>query len=361
MTFETGHPWITFKDPCNVRNPQDHAGVIHNSNLCTEITLNNSDDETAVCNLGSINLVKMIADQKIDGEKLRSTVHTAMQAKNANMRHRPVGLGLMGYQDALYEMDIRFDSESHLDFADEVMEKISYYAIECSALIAAEKGRYESYAGSNGSGVFFPTRTVNWYQSADEDDWSKLKALVKKNGMRNSNCLAIAPTATISNIVGVQPRFICVINNYLANDLRRLALWEQGLINKIKTADGSVQNIHEIPAAIREKYKIFFEIEPEWVLKAAARRGKWIDQSQSVNICLQSSSGKILNNTYMTAWELGLKTTYYLRTLSASQVTKTVKTEDEQPQIIVKAKQAVNAPATAAACSIDDPTCEACQ
>ena len=399
MTFETGHPWITFKDACNVRNPQDHVGVIHNSNLCTEITLNNSSEETAVCNLGSINLSKFVDGGSIMDDRLKSSVRTALrmldnvidvnyyptpETKLANVRHRPIGLGVMGYQDALFKMGINFDSEEHIEFADELMEKISYFALESSSDLASEKGKYSSFEGSKWSRGILPVDTISLLEQergvpiqcgkTQRMDWDKLRKKIVSQGMRNSNCLAVAPTATISNITGIQPCIepifrniyvkentdgsFLVVNHYLSAELAERGLWTKDIINKIKMEDGSVQNIPEIPQDIKDKFKIFFEIDQEWVIKAAAARGKWIDQSQSINICLTNSSGKILNNIYLKAWELGLKTTYYLRTLSASQVTKSNQFHNQvetQPTELVK-KQ-VNAQA----CDITDPTCEACQ
>lgn len=363
MLFETGHPWITFKDPSNIRSPQDHDGVIHNSNLCTEITLNTSATETAVCNLGSVNLVNHITDGALDDKKLRETIFTAMrmldnvidinfyptiEAKNSNMKHRPVGLGVMGLHDALYEMDIDFASEGCVDFSDTSMERVSYYSILASSELAKERGSYESFKGSKWDRGIFPVDTIALLEAergmsipVDRDetlDWSVVRDSVKQHGMRNSNCMAIAPTATISNIVGsvpgIEPIYkniyvksnisgdFIVVNEYLVLDLKKLGLWNQETLDKIKYFDGSIQSISEIPNELKNKYRETFEIDMRWLVRSAARRGKWIDQSQSLNIFFGGTSGKELSDLYLYAWEMGLKTTYYLRTLSASQVEK---------------------------------------
>ncbi|MCC7543315.1 ribonucleoside-diphosphate reductase subunit alpha [bacterium] len=363
MLFETGHPWITFKDPSNVRSPQDHVGVVHNSNLCTEITLNNSSDETAVCNLGSVNLGLHIKGEVLDHDKIKETVTLAMrmldnvvdlnfyptkETKNSNMKHRPVGLGIMGFQDALYRFDIDFASEAAVEFADISMELVSYYAISASSDLAAERGAYESFKGSKWDRGIFPVDTLDLLEEerGQEIDvsrvgrlnWAPIKEKVKKQGMRNSNTMAIAPTATISNIVGcypcIEPIFknlyvkanmsgdFTVINPYLVEDLKALDLWNDEMIKKLKFYDGSVQQISEIPVNLRDKYKEVFEIPVEWLIRTAAYRGKWIDQSQSLNIFLRGTSGKMLNDAYTLAWKMGLKTTYYLRSLAASQVEK---------------------------------------
>lgn len=363
MLYETGHPWITFKDPSNIRSPQDHVGVVHNSNLCTEITLNNSETETAVCNLGSLNYQRLVKNGKFDTDLVSATVRTAMrmldnvidvnfyptvEAKNSNMKHRPVGLGLMGFHDALYQMDINFDTEEAVRFADESMEFISYHAILASSELARERGAYESYKGSKWDRGLFPIDTIALLEkerglpiSLDMTvklDWKPVRQAVKQYGMRNSNCMAMAPTATISNIVGsvptIEPQYknvyvksnmngdFIMINPYLITDLKKLNLWDFEMIGKLKYHDGSVKQITEIPAHLRDKYKEVFEISPEWLLRSAAQRGKWIDQSQSLNIYFSGSSGKDLAGIYEYAWSLGLKTTYYLRTLSASQVEK---------------------------------------
>ncbi|MBI4239509.1 ribonucleoside-diphosphate reductase subunit alpha [Candidatus Uhrbacteria bacterium] len=370
MLFETGHPWITFKDPCNVRSPQDHVGVVHNSNLCTEITLNNSEDETAVCNLGSINLGRHMKSGQLDVELLKSTIITGMrmldnvidlnfyptkETQTSNLRHRPVGLGIMGFQDALYMMNYRFDSDETVRFADESMEIISYYAIIASTELARERGPYPTFSGSKWDRGLLPIDTLDLLEKERGEkvevarssrlDWNVVRANIKKYGMRNSNCLAMAPTATIGNISGAIPTIepiykniyvksnmsgdFVVINSYLVEDLKKLKLWDFEMLGKIKYHDGSIRDIPEIPGILKEKYKEVFEIEPEWMVKVAAHRGKWIDQSQSFNIFFRGSSGKVLNDVYFLAWSMGLKTTYYLRTLAASQVEKsTVNTSE---------------------------------
>lgn len=363
MLFETGHPWVNFKDACNVRSPQDHAGVIHNSNLCTEITLNNSAEETAVCNLGSVNLARHITKGKLDKELVADTVTIAMrmldnvidinyyttkECEVSNLRHRPVGLGIMGFQDALYLLDIPFDSDKAVTFGDESMELISYHAIFGSSKLAQEKGTYKSYKGSKWDRGIFPVDTLDLLEKErgmkidvkrrGKLDWSEVRNHVKKHGMRNSNTMAIAPTASISNISGCYPCIepiyknlyvksnmsgdFTVINAYLIRDLKKLGLFTDEIIEKIKYFDGSIQQIPEIPADLRAKYKEVFEIDPEWLIKIAAHRGKWIDQSQSLNIFVKGVSGRKLSDIYTYAWSMGLKTTYYLRSLAASQVEK---------------------------------------
>lgn len=363
MLFETGHPWITFKDPCNVRSPQDHVGVVHNSNLCTEITLNNSDEETAVCNLGSVNLTKHIKGEVLDHDKIKETVTIAMrmldnvvdlnfyptkETKTSNMRHRPVGLGIMGFQDACYLLDIDFASEAAVEFADISMEMISYYAIAGSAELAEERGAYESFKGSKWDRGIFPVDTLDLLEEerglpidvarTSRLNWAPVREAVKKHGIRNSNMMAIAPTATISNIVGcfpcIEPAFknlyvkanmsgdFTVINTYLVEDLKALDLWDDTMRDKLKFYDGSIQEITEIPVNIRDKYKEVFEVPSNMLMKISAYRGKWIDQSQSLNVFVRGTSGKLLNDIYTYAWQLGLKTTYYLRTLAVSQVEK---------------------------------------
>ena len=363
MLFETGHPWMVWKDPCNVRSPQDHMGVIHSSNLCTEITLNTSAEETAVCNLGSVNLAVHIVGGRLDTELVRDTVTIAMrmldnvidlnyyptiEAKTANMRHRPVGLGIMGFQDALYQLDISFDSEESVRFADVSMEAVSYYAILGSSVLAKERGAYQSFKGSKWDRGIFPVDTLDILERergipipvprGGSMDWAPVREHVKQFGMRNSNTLACAPTATISNIAGCLPTIepiykniyvksnqfgdFVVMNKYLVDDLKKLNLWDDRMVNLIKYHDGNISLIGEIPQHIREKYKETFQIEPYWLIKAGAYRGKWIDQSQSMNIYYAGTSGKDINDIYLKAWEMGLKTTYYLRTLAASQVEK---------------------------------------
>jgi ribonucleoside-diphosphate reductase alpha chain len=391
MLYETGHPWITFKDAMNVRNPQDHCGVIHSSNLCTEIALNTSDKETAVCNLASLNLSEMIIDGKLDEQLLGKTVKTGMrmldnvidgnfyptdEASNSNLKHRPVGLGMMGYQDALYKLNINFDSEQNLEFADYTMELVSWHAIFSSSLMAKERGTFQSYKGSKWDRGILPIDSLDLYEQErghkitiprdSKLDWSVIRNHIKQHGMRNSNCMAIAPTATIANIAGttpcVEPTFkniymkenlsgsFVVINQALQEELRSMFLWTSDIIDQIKLNDGSIQEIKEIPEAIRRKYKETFEIEPKWIIEAAARRNKWMDQSASTNIFLKTTKGKVVSDTYMHAWDCGLKTTYYLRTLAQSQVTKTI--ESKSSPVVKKAPKV---------CSILDPDCEACQ
>jgi ribonucleoside-diphosphate reductase alpha chain len=407
MLFETGHPWITFKDPCNIRSPQDHAGRVHSSNLCTEITLNTSEDETAVCNLGSVNLARHVVDGGFDRGRLEHTVKTAMrmldnvidlnfyptlEAKTANMRHRPVGLGVMGFQDALYELGLSFDSEDAVAMADELQEFISYHAIMSSSQLAAEKGRYESFDGSKWSRDIFPFDTVALLEEErgvptgvdrrSSMDWSPVRERVRRDGMRNSNCMAIAPTATIANIAGCVPSIepiykniyvksnfsgeFTIINKHLVRELQELGLWDDDMIEKLKYHDGSVQSIREIPAKLCSKYKEVFEIDPHWIVRHAAHRGKWIDQSQSVNVFTTSKSGKHISDIYMNAWKAGLKTTYYLRSMGASSIEKA--TLDQKSEKFVENTRAAaivdsSVPATqvANACAIDDPSCEACQ
>ena len=386
MLYETGHPWITFKDPCNLRSPQDHVGVVHNSNLCTEITLNNDKDEVAVCNLASLNLAKMINGQDLDAELIEKTVRTGMrmldnvvdinfytipETEVSNSRHRPVGLGLMGYHDALYQLDINFASEENLAFADRSMELISYYAYSASSDLAKERGSYSTYQGSKWSRGLLPIDTLKLLEAErgvpltintnQTLDWDALRAKIKTQGMRNSNCLAIAPTATISNITGVvpcvEPIFkniyskenmsgsFLVINKYLVDDLLALGLWNKPMIDAIKYHNGSVASINAIPENLKNKYKETFEIEPSYVVRAAAYRGKWIDQSASTNIFVSTTSGKLLSDLYIDAWKTGIKTTYYLRTLAASQISKTIEAPVVEPK----------------ACLISNPDCEACQ
>ncbi|MBK8971359.1 MAG: ribonucleoside-diphosphate reductase subunit alpha [Hahellaceae bacterium] len=387
MVFETGHPWLTFKDPCNLRSPQQHVGVVHSSNLCTEITLNTQPDEIAVCNLGSINLVNHLREGKLDTEKLRRTVTTAVRmldnvidlnfyaveaAARGNLKHRPVGLGLMGFQDALYALDIPYASVEAVTFADQSMEWISYLAIEASSDLAELRGRYESYPGSLWSQGVFPidsqeklaTERGAGYWVANRDtclDWNPLREKVTNQGMRNSNVLAIAPTATISNIVGVsqsiEPTYqnlyvksnlsgeFTLINPWLVKELKALDLWDQVMVNDLKYYDGRLSAITRIPEDVRRKYATAFEIDSRWLIEAAARRQKWIDQAQSLNLYVAEPSGKYLDNLYKTAWTRGLKTTYYLRSLGATHVDKSVEEASSPPMV----------------CSIDNPDCEACQ
>ncbi|PUE29959.1 ribonucleoside-diphosphate reductase subunit alpha [Limnohabitans sp. Jir72] len=367
MLFETGHPWITFKDPCNVRSPQQHAGVVHSSNLCTEITLNTSDTETAVCNLGSVNLSKHLKDSAsgkvLDHAKLQKTISIAMRmldnvidinyyavkkARDSNMRHRPVGLGLMAFQDSLYEMRIPYASQAAVEFADQSMEAICYYAYWASTELAKERGQYSSYKGSLWDQGILPLDTLDLlaserggYVEVDRSatlDWDALRNKIAQDGMRNSNCVAIAPTATISNIIGVdasiEPCFgnlsvksnlsgeFTVINSYLVRDLKRLGLWDDVMVMDLKHFDGSLRPIDRVPQEVKSLYATAFEVETTWLVEAAARRQKWIDQAQSLNIYMAGASGKKLDDTYKLAWLRGLKTTYYLRTSSATQAEK---------------------------------------
>jgi len=363
MLFETGHPWITFKDPCNVRSPQDHVGVVHSSNLCTEITLNTSRDETAVCNLGSVNLGRHVVDGRLDTALVADTVTTAIrmldnvidinyyptpEAKASNMRHRPIGLGVMGFQDMLYGLGCGFSDPAALEWADYSMELVSYHVIQASSQLAAERGTYASYAGSKWDRGLFPVDTLDLLaaeRGMDIEvsrtrrlDWAGVYAHVRAHGMRNSNTMAIAPTATISNIAGcypsIEPIFknlyvkanisgeFVVVNHYLVNDLKALGLWDQDMLDELKFRDGSLDQIERIPEALRLKHQEAFEVDPAWMVQLAAARGKWIDQSQSLNIFLRGTSGKQLADVYLQAWRAGLKTTYYLRTMAVSGVEK---------------------------------------
>jgi len=407
MLFETGHPWLTFKDPCNLRSPQDHVGVVHSSNLCTEITLNTSAEETAVCNLGSINLSRHIDDGAVNRERLKYTVKMAIrmldnvvdlnfypttEARTANLRHRPIGLGVMGLHDALYMLGLPFDTDAAVAVSDELQEFVSYHAILSSSELAAEKGAYETYPGSKWDRGLFPLDTLDLLEKerglptgVDKTarmDWTPVREHVREHGMRNSNTMAVAPTATIANIAGCIPSIepiyknmyvksnfsgeFTIINKYLVNDLRALGLWDEELMDKVKYYDGSVQMLTGIPAELRARYKEVFEIDPIWIIKHAAHRGKWIDQSQSVNIFTTSTSGKHISDTYMSAWRMGLKTTYYLRTMAASSIEKA--TLDHKSKKFAAAASTTDpaaepVPATRVvnACAIDDPTCEACQ
>lgn len=405
MLFETGHPWITFKDPCNIRSPQQHVGVVHSSNLCTEITLNTSADEVAVCNLGSVNLAQHIENGKLNLEKLQKTVKTAIrmldnvvdinyyaieQARNSNLKHRPIGLGLMGFQDALYQLGVSYSSDEAVAFADESMEAISYYAIEASSDLAKERGAYSTYKGSLWSQDILPIDSVKRlidergsdFIEVDQSsklDWAKIRKKIKACGMRNSNVMAIAPTATIANITGVsqsiEPTYqnlyvksnlsgeFTIVNPYLVNDLKALGLWDNVMIHDLKYYEGSLQAIERIPAEIKQRYATAFEVEPRWLVDAASRRQKWIDQAQSLNLYINEANGRKLDITYRMAWYRGLKTTYYLRALSATTTEKStvntgalnaVSSQTEEPA----EPQAAPVPL---ACSIDDPDCEACQ
>ncbi len=418
MLFETGHPWITFKDPCNIRSPQQHVGVVHSSNLCTEITLNTNDAETAVCNLGSVNLPQHLTDgpngKILDHDKLKRTITTAMRmldnvidinyyavkkARDSNLRHRPVGLGIMGFQDALYTLRIPYASPEAVAFADRSMEAVCFQAYWASTELAAERGRYDTYPGSLWDQGVLPLDTLNLlaearggYVETDRSatlDWGKLRAKIAKDGMRNSNCTAIAPTATISNIIGVdasiEPSFgnlsvksnlsgeFTVVNSYLVRDLKRLGLWDDMMVMDLKHFDGSLRAIDRVPADIKALYATAFEIETQWLVEAAARRQKWIDQAQSLNIYMAGASGKKLDDTYKLAWLRGLKTTYYLRTMAATHAEKSTGRSGQMnavshsaPTAPVGLAAAEPALATEAAtdikfCAIDDPGCESCQ
>ncbi len=363
MLFESGHPWITWKDPSNIRSPQDHVGVVHSSNLCTEITLNTSATETAVCNLGSINLAKFIENGMFNRELVARIIPVAMrmldnvidvnfypteETKRSNMRHRPVGLGLRGLQDALYKLNINFDSDEAVRFSDESMEAIAYHAILASSLLAKERGTYETYKGSKWDRGILPQDTLNLLEQErgvkidvprhETLDWQLVRQAVRAWGMRNSNTMANAPTASTANIAGCYPTIepiyknlyvksnmagdFMVVNEFLVEDLKKLGMWNADMLEKIKYYDGSIQDIEEIPPMLRMKYKEAFEIESQWLIKAAAYRGRWIDQSQSLNIFYGGTSGRVLSDIYRYAWSLGLKTTYYLRTLGASRIEK---------------------------------------
>ncbi|MDR3413578.1 MAG: ribonucleoside-diphosphate reductase subunit alpha [Formivibrio sp.] len=404
MLFETGHPWIAFKDPCNIRSPQQHVGVVHSSNLCTEITLNTNDDEIAVCNLGSVNLVNHIKDGRIDSEKLAKTVKTAMRmldnvidinfypvrkARTANLKHRPVGLGIMGFQEALYQLRLPYASDAAVEFADVSMEQVCYYAYWASTELAAERGTYSSFAGSLWDKGILPKDSLKLlkeerggyleYDDSERLDWAALRTRIKQYGMRNSNCVAIAPTATISNIVGVsasiEPTYqnlfvksnlsgeFTVINDYLVNDLKSRGLWDEVMISDLKYFDGSVSKIDRIPQDLRDIYATAFEMEPRWLVEAASRRQKWIDQAQSLNIYMAGASGKKLDELYKHAWIRGLKTTYYLRTMAATAAEKSTGRGGELNAVAIDGGATTSTePATDAKfCSIDNPECEACQ
>jgi ribonucleoside-diphosphate reductase alpha chain len=402
MLFETGHPWITFKDPCNIRSPQQHVGVVHSSNLCTEITLNTNDSEIAVCNLGSVNLAAHLFPRgheqagQLDHAKLRRTITTAMRmldnvvdinyyavdkARNSNLKHRPVGLGIMGFQDCLHDLRIPYSSQEAIEFADRSMEAVCYYAYWASTELAEERGRYASYRGSLWDRGILPQDTLDMlreqrggYVEVDTStsmDWDALRARIKQYGMRNSNCVAIAPTATISNIIGVsaciEPTYqnifvksnlsgeFTVINEHLVADLKQLGLWDEVMIADLKYFDGSLAKIDRVPVELRNLYATAFEVEPGWVIEAAARRQKWIDQAQSLNIYMAGVSGRKLDETYKLAWLRGLKTTYYLRTLGATSAEKSTGRSGTLNAV-------PTAPTEGAKfCSIDNPDCEACQ
>ncbi|MFM1787741.1 MAG: ribonucleoside-diphosphate reductase [Pseudomonadota bacterium] len=434
MLFETGHPWITFKDPCNIRSPQQHVGVVHSSNLCTEITLNTNDSEIAVCNLGSVNLVQHLKPSaqgglEFDHEKVKRTVRTAMRmldnvidinyyavakARNSNIRHRPVGLGIMGFQEALHAMRIPYASEQAVEFADTSMEAVCYEAYWASTQLAEERGAYSSFKGSLWDRGILPLDTLELlkqerggYVEVDTTarlDWDALRARIRQFGMRNSNCVAIAPTATISNIVGIsasiEPTYqnlyvksnlsgeFTVVNEMLVRDLKQLGLWDEVMVADLKYFDGSLAKIDRIPQELRQLYATAFEVDTKWMVECAARRQKWIDQAQSLNIYMAGVSGKKLDETYKLAWLRGLKTTYYLRTMGATSVEKSTLNTGQLNAVPVSGGLGGGAVAAAAEvsgaaaltsaadpivassavagsdvkfCSIDNPDCEACQ
>ncbi|HEX6321973.1 MAG TPA: ribonucleoside-diphosphate reductase subunit alpha, partial [Burkholderiales bacterium] len=399
MLFETGHPWITFKDPCNLRSPQQHAGVVHSSNLCTEITLNTSQDEIAVCNLGSVNLVAHMTENGLDFQKITKTISTAMRmldnvidinyyavdkARNSNARHRPVGLGIMGFQDCLHRMRVPYASQEAVEFADRSMEMVAYAAYWASTELAEERGRYPSFAGSLWDRGVLPQDTLDLlaaerggYVELDRSatlDWEALRGRIRKHGMRNSNCIAIAPTATIANIIGVsasiEPTFqnlfvksnlsgeFTVVNEYLVADLKQAGLWDEVMIADLKYFDGNLARIDRAPAALRQLYATAFEVEPKWLVEAAARRQKWIDQSQSLNIYMGGASGRKLDDTYKLAWIRGLKTTYYLRAMGATHAEKSTTKAGHLNAVPAGAPEPAEDPKF---CAIDNPDCEACQ
>lgn len=392
MLFETGHPWITFKDVCNLRSPQQHVGVIYGSNLCTEITLNTSKDEIAVCNLGSINLSSHLINGEIDQNKLSQTITTALRmldnvidinyynspkASYSNLQHRPVGIGIMGFADCLYKLGIPYASHQAVEFADRSMEIVCYYAYWASTELAKERGTYSTFPGSLWDRKILPLDSLDLllkerggFLEVDRSsrlDWDALKDRIAKYGMRNSNCVSLAPTATISNIIGVsqgiEPAYqnlyvksnmsgeFTIVNEYLVNDLKKLNLWDEAMVADLKYFDGSVAYIDRVPDSLKRLYATAFEIDPVWLIEAASRRQKWIDQAQSLNLYLGTPSGKKMDEIYKLAWLRGLKTTYYLRSLGASQVEKV----GTNSQSVLKKDTVLRA------CSIDDPECEACQ
>jgi ribonucleoside-diphosphate reductase alpha chain len=412
MLFETGHPWITFKDPCNLRYSNQHVGVVHSSNLCTEIMLHTNDQEIAVCNLGSVNLPAHINDKGLDTEKLERTINTAMrmldnvidynfysvpEARDSNLRHRPVGMGVMGFQDALYKQRVPYASEQAVEFADRTMEAISYFAIKASSNLAELRGRYSSFEGSLWSKGILPIDSIDYlaegrgnYLEIDRShsfDWDSLRERVRTVGMRNSNTMAIAPTATISNICGVsqsiEPTYqnlfvksnlsgeFTVVNPYLINDLRDRGLWDEVMANDLKYYDGSVQNIDRVPADLKALYQTAFELDARWLVEAASRRQKWIDQGQSLNLYMSEPNGQKLDALYKLAWVRGLKTTYYLRSMGATHVEKSTMDSSRSTGLNAVKNSASagsealgsNVPSSNApkACSILDPDCEACQ
>ena len=405
MLFETGHPWITFKDPCNIRSPQQHTGVVHSSNLCTEITLNTNHEEIAVCNLGSVNLVAHITDKGLDFVKVKKTIRTAMRmldnvidinyyavdkAERSNARHRPVGLGIMGFQDCLQKMRVPYASAEAVEFADQSMEMVAYAAYWASTELAEERGRYESFKGSLWDRGILPQDTLDLlaserggYVEVDRSsalDWGSLRERIRSFGMRNSNCLAIAPTATIANIVGVsasiEPTYqnlyvksnlsgeFTVVNEYLVSDLKKAGMWDEVMIADLKYFDGNLARVDRAPAELRRLYATAFEVEPKWLVEAASRRQKWIDQAQSLNIYMAGASGKKLDETYKLAWLRGLKTTYYLRAMGATHAEKSTSRAgalNAVPSGGAMTESASTVEAEPKFCSIDDPECEACQ
>ncbi len=412
MLFETGHPWITFKDPCNLRSPQQHVGVVHSSNLCTEITLNTNDKEIAVCNLGSLNMVAHMkpvdGNLKLDHDKVKKTIATAMRmldnvidinyyavrkARDSNMKHRPVGLGIMGFQDCLHMLRVPYGSKEAVEFADWSMEAIAYFAYWASSELAEERGRYASYGGSLWDRGIMPQDTLNLLREergghveidmSESMDWKALRERIKRRGMRNSNCLAIAPTATIANIIGVsasiEPTFqnlfvksnlsgeFTVVNEYLVADLKKLGLWDEVMVADLKYFDGNLARIDRVPSELRLLYATAFEIDPVWTVEAGARRQKWIDQSQSLNIYLGQASGKKLDETYKLAWLRGLKTTYYLRSMGATHAEKSTVKTGQLNAVPAEAGTPLAAGADPSGevglklCKVDDPECEACQ
>ena len=401
MLYETGHPWLTFKDPCNLRSPQQHTGVVHSSNLCTEITLNTSDDEIAVCNLGSVNLAQHVNENGLDQEKLEHTVNVAMrmldnvidynyysvpQARRSNLKHRPVGMGIMGFQDALYKLRLPYASREAIEFADSSMEMVSYCAIKASTDLAEERGTYTSFKGSLWSKGILPIDSIDILEEnrdgfLDMDktqdlDWTGLRKRVKKTGMRNSNCMAIAPTATISNICGVaqsiEPTYqnlfvksnlsgeFTVVNPYMVNDLKERGLWDDVMVSDLKYFDGSVQQIDRIPDDLKMLYSTAFEVDPRWLVECASRRQKWLDQAQSLNLYMSAPDGKKMDNLYKLAWIRGLKTTYYLRSLGATHVEKSTLSGGRENKLAA-VERAGSEQVDPEACTLDDTECESCQ
>ena len=401
MLYETGHPWLTFKDPCNLRSPQQHIGVVHSSNLCTEITLNTSDDEIAVCNLGSVNLAQHVTENGLDKEKLERTINVAMrmldnvidynyysvpQARRSNLKHRPVGMGIMGFQDALYKLRLPYASREAIEFADSSMEMVSYYAIKASTDLAEERGTYTSFKGSLWSKGILPIDSIDILEEnrdgfLDMDksqklDWTGLRKRVKKTGMRNSNCMAIAPTATISNICtvcqSIEPTYqnlfvksnlsgeFTVVNPYMVNDLKERGLWDDVMVSDLKYFDGSVQQIDRIPDNLKMLYSTAFEVDPRWLVECASRRQKWIDQAQSLNLYMSAPDGKKMDNLYKLAWIRGLKTTYYLRSLGATHVEKSTLSGGRENKLAA-VERAGSEQLEPNLCTLDDAECESCQ